>query len=274
MGLKGRSWLLWIALGVALSPALIDWVRQVTTSPWARGAALFPLLLLWSVRRDATPVRPVRDGFGWLALGLVLTVIGVGGGMPRVGRPGIALAAIGLARAIGFPSTPRMLLAAFAIPIPAQLLAALAPGLEAAVAGLVARAATLAGVAAHLDESRVSALRFVAPAGYLELFPGDGGLPFAWSLAGIGWFAAVQRGAESFGALRATLAPALAAFALQAIVLVMACSATALGAAAFARVLLDHWVLPATLAALGVAVHSLRSASAGAVVAQPLRSRA
>jgi hypothetical protein len=274
MAPKDRSWLLWIALAVALSPALIDWVQQVTTSPWARGAAVFPLLLAWSVRDDASPVRPKRDGVAWLALGLALTLVGVGGGMPRVGRPGIAFAAIGLARAIGFPSTPRMLLAAFAIPIPSQVLAALAPGLEAAVAGLVARGATLAGVGAHLDESRLSALRFVSPAGFLELFPGDGGVSLAWSFAGIGWFAAVQRGAALPGALRAAAGPVLVAFVLQALVLALACGATLFGAAALARAVLDHCVLVATLAALGIAIHSLRTAEAGAGAARPLRSRA
>jgi hypothetical protein len=274
MGPKGRSWLLWIALAVALSPALIDWVRQVATSPWARGAAVFPLLLAWSVRDDASPVRPKRDGFAWLALGLALTLIGVGGGMPRVGRPGIALAAIGLARAIGFPSTPRMLLAAFAIPIPRQVLATLAPGLEAAVAGLVARAATAAGVAAQLDESRVAVLYLTAPAGTLELFPGDGGISLAWSFAGIGWFTAVQRGAAIPAALRAASGPMLVAFALQALVLALACGATLLGAAAFARGLLDHCVLVATLVALGVAFRSLRPLESGSGAARPLRSSA
>lgn len=269
---KGRSWLLWVALAVALSPALLDWVLQVGTSPWARGAAVFPVLLLWSAYHDETPVRPFGDGFAWLAVGLVMTLIGVGGGMPRVGRPGIALAVIGLARAIGFPSTPRALLAAFAIPIPSQLLAVLAPGLEGAVASLVARAAGLAGVGAHVDATRMSAMRFVAPQGFLELFPGDGGLPLAWSFAGIGWFAAVQRGAAVPAALRAASGPVLVAFAVQAFVLAVACAATLFGGAAFARMLLDQCVLGGTLLALGVAIRALHGTSAG--LAHARRSRA
>lgn len=269
---KPRSWLLWVALAVALSPALIDWVRQVLTSPWARGAAVFPLLLLLSVSRDETPVRPARDGFAWLVLGLLLTVVGVGGGMPRVGRPGIALAVIGLARALGFPSTPRVLLAAFAIPIPSQVLGALAPGLEGFVASLVARGAGFAGIEAHVDPMRTSALPLVTPAGVLELFPGDGGLPLAWSFAGLGWFAAVLRGASTSAALRAVPRPVLAAFALQALVVALACAATLFGAAGPARALLDQWVLVATLAGLGVAVHALRARRPDP--AHALRSRA
>jgi hypothetical protein len=269
---RGRSWLLWIALGLALSPAILDWLRQVATSPWARGAAVFPLLLLWSSYRDETPARPARDGYLWLALGLGLTLVGVGGGMPRVGRPGIALAVVGLARAIGFPSTPRALLAAFAIPIPSQVLAALAPGLEAAVASLVAGGADLAGVGAHVDATRVSSLRFVAPRGVLDLFPGDGGLSLAWSFAGIGWFAAVQRGAAIPAALRAASARVLVAFALQASLLVLACMVTLFGGSGFARMLLDHCVIAATLVALGVSLQTLRGARSG--MAHALRSRA
>lgn len=269
---KPRSWLLWVALAAALSPALIDWVRQVVTSPWARGAAVFPLLLLWSASRDETPARPARDGFAWLVLGLALTVVGIGGGMPRVGRPGIALAVIGLARALGFPGTPCVLLAAFAIPIPSQLLAALAPGLEGAVASLAARGASLAGIDAHVDPLRTSALPFVTPAGALELFPGDGGLPLAWSFAGLGWFAAVQRGASAPAALRATARPVLAAFAVQAGVLALACTATLFGAAPLARTVLDQWVLVATLSGLGLVLHALRGGRAD--LTHALRSRA
>lgn len=264
--------MLWVALGVALSPVLLDWSLQVWTSPWARGAALFPLLLLWSARHDRAPARPARDGFAWLALGLVMTLIGVGGGMPRAGRPGIALAVIGLARAIGFPRTPRALLAAFAIPIPSQVLATLTPGLETAVASLVARGGALAGVSAHLDATPAGALRFVASHGVLELFPGDGGVPLAWSFAGIGWFTAVQRGAAIPAALRASVGPAVTGLVLQAFVIAFACIATLLGAAGFARTLLDQCVLVATLAALGVAVHALRGAPAD--VAHALRLRA
>lgn len=272
MGLQDRSWLLWVALGIALSPALLDWSLQVWTSPWARGAAIFPLLLLWSARHDPTPARPSRDGFAWLALGLALTLVGVGGGMPRVGRPGIALAVIGLARATGFPSAPRALLAAFAIPIPSQVLAVLTPALQTAVASLVARGAALSGMGAHVEATPANALRFVAPHGVLELFPGDGGIPLAWSFAGIGWFAAVQRGAAIPAALRAAAGPAAGALVLQLLVLALACTSTLLGAAGFARTLLDQCVLVATLAALGVAVHALRGAPTG--MAHALRSRA
>lgn len=272
METRGRTWLLWVALGMALSPALLDWVSQVATSPWARGAAVFPLLLLWSARREEAPARPARDGFAWLALGLAMTLIGVGGGMPRVGRPGIALAAIGLARAIGSPRMSSALLAAFAIPIPSQVLASLAPGLEAAAGSLVAGAAGLVGIGAQVDTTPTSALRFVASHGVLELFPGDGGVPLAWSFAGIGWFVAVQRETGMPVALRTALRHVLAAFALQAIVLVLACTATLFGGAAFARTLLDQSVLVATLTALGIGVYALRGLHTDATLA--FRSRA
>lgn len=255
----GSGWLLWAALALAVSPSLVDLGQHVATNPWARGAAMFPFLLAWLAFTTQERDRPARDGIVWLALGVAMTLVGVGGGMPRVGRPGIALAVIGLARATGAPPLRCACLAAFAIPLPTQLLAMLAPGLEAFAASLAARVASAAGAAAQVDWGRGAEIRFVVPPGdALSLHPADGGLPLAWTLAGLGWFAALLRGASLRGAAARALRWSFAAIPVQLMVLSVACAVALLGAATQARGLLDVAVPVAGAAGLALALRERR----------------
>lgn len=267
-------WLLWSALAVALSPSLVDLARHVVANPWARGAAVFPFLLAWSAYTAEERDRPARDGLVWLALGVALSLVGVGGGMPRVGRPGIALAVIGLARATGAPPLRCALLAAFAIPPPTQLVALLSPGLEGAAAWLAARVAGLLGSGALVDWSRAREIRLVASdGGALSLYPADGGLALAWSLAGVGWFAAVRRGGSLRAASRRALRWGTAALPLQALALGAASALALLGAPHAARAGLDAVVAVAAIAALWLAVRGTANDATARVRMQPADSR-
>lgn len=266
---RGREALLWIGLAAALSASLVDLAAHVATSPWARGSVLFVVLFAIGAWTDPGPVRPSRDGWVWLAIGLAVSLVGVAGGMTRTGRPGIALAAIGLARALGRPSLPRAGIAAWIVPVPSALQNAVAPGLAALVAGAVVQAGALAGAAGRVDGSHVGRLVLEAPGGSLDLFPGDGGLPLAWTLAGVGWFAVVWRGGSIGSALASAARFALAAIPLQLAALALACGATLVGASGFGRALLDHFVPAAALGALWLATRS-----AGAPAPQPAASRA
>ena len=250
----GRRVLLWVALCVALSASLVDLAEHLATSPWARGTALVALLFAVGAWTDPAPPRPARDGFLWVALGLAVSLVCVAGGMTRAGRPGIAIAAIGLSRVLGRPSMPRAMLAAWVVPVPSALQNALAPGLAGLVAAAAAHAAPFAGVAAHVDASHVDRLVLATQSGALDLFPGDGGLPLAWTLSGVGWFAAVQRGGSWRAALARALRFALAAIPLQLAALAAACTLALLGATGAARALLDHAVVIAGVAALAVAM--------------------
>ena len=245
---------LWIALAAALSPLLVDLAAHEAGNVWARGAAIFPLLLAYCAWRDTSPPLPSRDGLVLLVLGVAVAFVGVGGGMPRVGRPGIALSVIGLARMTGRPSLRCALLALWVIPFPTQIIEALAPGLDAVVANLSAHVATALGVAAHVDASHVVALWLVVPAGRLELFPGDGGVALAWTFAGLGWFVAVRSEATLTEAARIALRWMVAALPLQAAALALACAMALLGRPGLGRALLDHFLLVATLLGLALAL--------------------
>jgi hypothetical protein len=262
--LKHRhSTVLWIAVAAALSPSLVDLGVHVATSPWARGTAIFPLLFVWCALADTTRSRPERDGVALLLIGVAAAFVGVGGGMPRLGRPGIVLAVIGVARMTGRPPLGAALLALWLVPLPTQIVEALAPGLDGLVARAIAGIATLAGAEVHVDASRVTALRLAAPASSLDLYPGDGGLALAWNFAGIGWFIGVRRRLPLASAARVALRWMLAALPLQALALAIACSAALFGAAVAGRAGLDQFPLAATLLGLAWAVRSLSRASRG-----------
>lgn len=247
---------LWVALAAALSASLIDLAIHVGATSWARGTLIFPLLFAYCAARDTSPQRPSRDGLLPLVLGVALSLVAVGGGMARVGRPGIALAVIGLARLTGRPSLGVALLSIWWIPLPTQIIEALAPGLEAAAAHVAAQVATALGVASQIDARHAGAIWLVAPAGRLELFPSDAGLALAWSFAGLGWFVAVRRQAPLAAAARVALGWLVVALPLQLVALAIACAVTLLGAPARGRALLDHFPLVATLLAAGWAIRS------------------
>lgn len=274
---RRRIALLWIALAVALSPSLVDLAEHVVVRPWARVAIVFPFLLAWSVRRDRSRARPALDGYLWIALGLLFSVVGVGGGMPRVARPGIALGVIGLARVTGFPSTPVALLAAFAIPLPSVVLGAFEPGLEGIVGLAMASLADVVGVPAQLDLRTMNSLRFVTPRGVLELVPGDGALSLAWALAGVAWFGAVLRGTPLRQAARSVARWSFLALPIQACGLAIACAATLAGVAGPARLGLDFWPLFAVCAGIwkvARAAAPARSEAAAPDVEPTVRSQA
>jgi hypothetical protein len=241
-----RSLVLWLALGAALSPSLVDLARHWALEPWARYSALFVPLLVLAGWTDPRAGRPRADGYVLLGLGLVLSVATVGGGMPRLGRPGIVLAVLGLARVLGRPSPARALLAAFAIPVPYALSSALGPGLALLAAHATAAAAHAAGGAVELLRSD-EAVRLAGAHGSLTLGPADGGLPAIALLAGLGWYRAARRGAPVAAAAWTALRWAPLGLAAQALLLAAAAGVFLAGVPAGARGILDHglWAVAA-----------------------------
>jgi len=232
---NAREPLLWGALAVALSPALLDLLQHWTGEPWARPFLLVAALGLLAAWRDErhTPPRPL--GYLLVAAGVALVLIAAGGGMTRLGRPGLPLAIVGMALVVGRPVLPIALLSCWAVPPPKALLAALPPGLETAL-GWAAIGVTRAfeGTASFGKEGLVldgATLRLDAP---------DGGVPLALMLAGLGWWSRARLGGTVRDSLRAALRLAPWGLAAQALVLCLAFAMLAAGAAGGARALLDH----------------------------------
>ena len=252
-GIRGSSWtprelVLWGALGIALSLSWVDIARHWADEPWARPSALFLALGLAAAAREHTRSRPRGDGYLLVAVGLGMAVLSVGGGESRMGRPGLALAIFGMARALGRPSIGVALLAFWVIPPPFALSTALSPGLERWLAELMIQVARMFGLNASLG------WRALEIAGIqLPLRATDGGLPLCVYLAGIGWWTAVWRGGNLRQAARAAIRMAPLGLVAQAIALVLAFALLLGGAANAARATLDIWPWPVLALALVMA---------------------
>lgn len=245
--------LLWIGLAVALSPSLVDLVGHWVAEPWARYSALFVPLSIACARRDASPCTPRADGYALTLLGVGICAVAVAGGMSRFGRPGIALAAVGLARVIGAPGLPCALLAAFVVPIPRALLDAL-PGLvELAGTGIAAASARGFELSAR---PVLEGIELAAPTGALHVGPEHGGLPLAALLSGLGWYAAVRRGASVRAAAATALCWAPWALVIQPLGLVVAAGLLVAGVPRAAGVLLEPGV---TLAVVAVSLYRIHA---------------
>jgi len=239
-----REPVLWIALCAALSPSLVDLGGHWAARPWALASAIFAPLWLLATLRDRSPRRPHADGYLLLALGLVVALGCAGGGMARLGRPGIPLAILGLSRVLGRPTPARALIAAWMVPVPDALVNALSPGLESAIAAAAVALARGFGVDASFTDGQLA-----GPAGALVLGAADGGLPLAVLLGGLGWYRAASSGASIGAAAVAALRSAPWALPVQIVALCLACGLALAGASGLAADLLHYGVWMAAMAA-------------------------
>lgn len=254
-----REPLLWLALAAALSPTLLDFVRHVAVEPWARPFLLVGTLGLaaaWSDPRRAGR-RPL--GFLLVAAGVALALVTVGGGMTRLGRPGLPLAIVGMALALGRPVLPIALLACWAVPPPKALLTALSPGLESALAwAAVGVTRSLGGTASFVKDDLLlndASLLLDAP---------DGGLPLALALGGLAWWSVARHAGGTRECAAAALRLAPWGLVAQAVLLCFAMATLAAArTGAGARALLDHGAWAAiALALLVTARRAARTARA------------
>lgn len=243
-----REWILWGALAVALSASWVDLARHWLDEPWARPSAVFlPLFVIAAARDRGQPAVP-RAGALLVAAGLAASLVAVAGGLPRLGRPGVPLAMIGMSLALGRPSLPAALLALWVIPPPFALAKLFSPGIEHALGWLAARVAESGGL-----EVVTTMRALVIDGAALELRPTDGGLPLVIQMAGVGWFAAVRAGDDVRGALATAVRWAPLGLAAQALALVAALGSLIAGAPGTARILLDGYPWPVLAVALAFA---------------------
>jgi len=247
--------LLWALLVAAFSPVLVDLASHLAAEPWSVYVLAFVVLFVAESRRAGYGEARPRLAFGLILAGLVLELVMVRAGWPRMARPGWVAAAFGLTQLVGRPAPWRATLLLWWIPVPQALLGLTHPLLAKALAtpgalgaGALGADVTLGPIAGSELAAR---LGDGLADGALPLVPGDAGIPLAVSFAGLAWWAALARGREPVGALRSAVLAALCALPLQALVLA---SGIALGlwlSAGAGRVALDVSVGLAT--ALGLA---------------------
>lgn len=231
----------WLALLVAFSPVIVDLAGHQLANPWARYALWFPLLLALCIGARSGPVPARRVGALLLGAGLALELFGVFAGAVRLGRPGLVLGAIGTGLCFGLARPRELLLAIFAIPVPAALMRAVSPALPEAL---------LAVATLPLDSD-----------GGLGLGFADSGLPLVALLAGLSWYHSLRARLPWPRAVARAALWALLGLPLQVAILAVAAAGLTLGIdAATAWPLHASWLLvaPIGIAASGIALRADR----------------
>lgn len=217
---------LWLAAALALSPVLLDVLAHMAREPSARYASIFvPLtaLLIASARRGP----PRYDGLLLLALAVGWEFLAIDLRSLPLARPALVLAAVGLCRVGGVGSWPRLLLAAWVVPVPMVLQQRLSPGAEQLWAGLAAALAPF--------PLQVTGSLLVAASGSLSIGATQGGLPLAALLSGWAWASVAGREGGLAQCLLTALAAAALAVPIQIAVLWTAMALLGLGAPDAAR---------------------------------------
>jgi hypothetical protein len=226
-----------LALAAALSPVLVELARHLAAEPAARYVLLFPPLFARAAARDLRGGSASRGRGGWLLLGagLALELLAFGGGMPKLARPALPLAVIGLCRALGLCAPRTALLAIFFVPVPYAACSFASPALERLWFGAAVALLRPAGAEVAIEASRDFLFDVAGAGGSLAVRSWDGGLPLAVLAAGLAWY-----GSLPAGSLRRTGLAALAGLGLQAPIALAAVALLAAGHAGAGAAVRDH----------------------------------
>jgi hypothetical protein len=247
------EWISWLLLAAAWSPILIDLAAHLVAQPWAAYCLVFVPLFAGELRR--APRGPARPGAGWalLSASLVLELLLVGGGLTRTARPGLVLAALGMALLQGRPGPRAVALLLGFVPAPHLLVSWGSPSLELRLAQWAANGLGWLGVPA-LAEAVGNRAAFHAGAGSVPLNEVDGGVALACLIVGLAWYAGCQRAWSVPATLARTALLAPLALPVQGVALAIAGALVAAGVEASAvRSALDvgPWAAVVAAALLG-----------------------
>ncbi len=226
-GFASSPWL-WIAAGVAFSPALAEIAAQTVSNPRTTTPVIAGALLLVAATRSRSHEAPERAvALGLLAAAAGLELFGILGGSSTFARVSVPVAVVALSRLLGHPPLATALLSLWLVPIPVSLLEPLREPFENGAAMFVAAVASLASP----DASAVGPLVRAGGRSF-ELHAPDAGIHLAHLLTLVGWYAAVLCGEGIGAAARLAGKAALLTVPLQPVFLT---------AAAFAFVTLGPW---------------------------------
>jgi hypothetical protein len=218
------EWNLWLALATCFSPVLVDLAWHLAAEPWALYVLVFPPLLARCALREQPGAPSVRTGAALLAIGLVIELVAVGGGVVRLGRLGLPLAAIGLGRAFGLLSPRAALFSLWWVPVPQAVISLPSPALETAWLQVAAWPLNLLGADVAVENALAR-----TGAGELALSAPAGGLPLAALLSGLGWYFSARLGAKLSRCARRAATWAVLAFPIQVAAVALAVTGLVLG---------------------------------------------
>ncbi len=239
----------WLALLLALSPALYDLMGHWHLHSWSRYSLGFLPLLILAIRGDA-PGRPMRGfALALIALCLVGQVIGLFGSVIFVARPLVGVAVAGALVYRGLARPRIALLALCLIPVPGMMMrrGLAAEDLAHFLTGVAASVVSTLGVSARIAGSgSVVMVRDLQ----LEVGYQWGGVLLAVQALGLGWYYSVRRNLGMRATVVALMVAVLLAFPVQLGVLVSSSLALWAGQPSLAGLLLNpgSWLLPLFMA--------------------------
>lgn len=242
--------LAWGLLLAAFSPVLVDLVQHLASEPWSLYPVAFWALLVRETRRSPAGERRPRLGWALLGVGLLLELLMLRAGWPRMARPGLVAAAFGLMLLLGRPAPRTATLLLWCIPVPYTLLTLGHPYGVIAQAGVPVWIARQMGAVASLDLLRGNHVEAVIGAQTLPLEPPAAGLPLVAVLAGVAWSVGLARGEPLGRVLLRSARGALVAIPVQLAVVATAVAATALGSARVGLLCIEASVPVATVVGL------------------------
>ena len=209
---RGRVWALGLAAFFALSPILWDWTLHLIETPWARYAALFPVLYLIGFRHESR--RPPRkDAYLLLTLAILIVILAVGGGFTRWGRVAVPLTLIAVIRLGGYGSLRGSLTLLWFVPLPHLINTLVWPEL------LLFYSQAVSGLEITLDATRVL---IESGSGSIRLTQRDAGMALMVSLSGISYFAGWQRDEAIRRTLTRMILSVLATIPIQFLTVILA----------------------------------------------------
>ena len=236
----------WLALFLAFSVVIVQLAGAIVDVSFHRHAALglvLLLLCLWAGDLERSTPRP--GGIALLALGAVVQIIGIASGSWSAARIGLPIAVIGLALRFGWPPLTTAALSVWLLPLPQGVLSLVSPlGLHTHIARLATGLLNALGAQLTMVGPTIR-----TPVAQLDLLSRDGGWLLMYVLAGLGWYSAARSGLSLRAAAARAARWAACGIPLQAIALLLAVSALALGWPKLGRGWLDQgaWIATAVV---------------------------
>lgn len=234
----------------AFSPVVVDLLSHLAAEPWAVYPVAFWLLFAREYGRAAPGAPRPRTAWILLAAGLVLELLMLRAGWPRMARPGLVAAAFGVTCLVGHPAPLRASLLLWCIPVPYFVLAIGHPTTLRVLGAPAAALVSALGLDVALETQRGNEVFARFAESSLALGPPDAGLALAAVLAGFGWAAALVREASVAAAARQALVAGVVAIPVQVAVLAVGLGLGAAVAPERGRLVLDATVPVATLVGL------------------------
>ena len=236
------EWALWAALGLGLSPVLVEFFGTFGDH-YSAAALVVPVWMLVRLARlpDAGAGAAYRGpGLALVALGLALELLGISAGSWSIARMALPLSVVGLLLWLGRLAPAPALVGLWLLPLPSFVYVITTPDLESAIARIAAF--VLGPVFGSGLEVTGPMIR--AGEASFELQPAYSGVHATTLLALIGWYAAVRRGAGAGRAFVRALTWALLGPVVQLAAITLAMGLVVLGRPDLAGAFMEHglWI--------------------------------